>query len=178
MFPQAELLIIMPGRVRGPVRSWAIWTQIPEERHRVWTSRIPVTFNHFKHGISQQHSNQLQLNQKHLSLGDSGVRESNFPHCLLWMKRRPAGLLHPPPCLQEGWNMQFKSAAEPLLSRSQNPESHKWNFPISEQFAFASKTATMKPHDSLLGMFHVTSPWSGFRSGYVRLPFFALVTEI
>lgn len=84
----------------------------------------------------------------------------------------------PPPCLQEGLNMQFKGAAVLVLSRSQNPESSKWNFLISRQFTFASNTATMKPHDSLLRMFHVTSPWSGFHFGYVRLPSFALVTEI
>lgn len=121
--------------------------------HRVWTSRVSVTFNHFKHGISQQHSNQLQLNQKHLSLGDSGVRESNFPHCLLWMKRRPAGLRHPPPFFKKGETCSLKvqprrySAGHRILkvineiSRSQN-NSHlhlkllQWNHmtPSSECF--------------------------------------------
>lgn len=139
-------------------------------------SLIPVTFNLCNHRISQQRSNQLQLNQQRVSVGGSRIKSLQL-HAL--DEESECRTVAPPhPRLHEGLNMQFKSAAVLVLCGSETPESSKWSFLISKQFTFASKTATMKPHDSLLRMFHVTSPWSGFHFGYVRLPFFALVTEI
>lgn len=142
----------------------------------VWTSSLrPVTFHHCNHGLSQQHSKQLQLNQKQLSVGGSRTKFLQLPSLDEAFRAQDS---RPPPSLQQRLDVKSESATWLVLSRSQNPEGSKWNFLISKQFTFASKNATMKPHDSLLRMFQVTSPWSGFHFGSVRLPFFALVTEI
>lgn len=152
-----------PGRVRGPVRNWAVWRHRPEDWHKEC---------------------------EHLLLGLPPLQPWAFPTTLKTASAKSETVIswglknQVSPTAWFGWSIRAQDSRPPpslqqrLDVKSQNPEGSKWNFLISKQFTFASKNATMKPHDSLLRMFHVTSPWSGFHFGSVWLPFFALVTEI